>query len=110
MKPRPPLGLVMSAVHALIACRAGRAGLMPQQIATMTGATLPTVRLAIYRLHCSQALQVQSVAGDGGTRQRMRVRLADRWSEWTGWSRTVPYSFTTQAFMRRHSGDAQQVA
>lgn len=69
--------LVMVAIPAVIACRAGRACPTHKVLAQLLGCGVSTVRLALYRLHGAHVLKVETLAGDTGTRTRMRVRLAE---------------------------------
>lgn len=100
--PKAPPELVRVAVHALIACRAGRPCLTHGQLATAIGCDVPAVRLALYQLHRFATVKAEQRALAGGMRTRMRVRLDDdRWTAWTGWSRLTPYSVTTRTLAAR---------
>lgn len=90
------------AARLVLACRAGRACPTHDGLARILGCSVPTLRVALARLHSAGALKVEQLTLVGGTRTRMRVRLEDyRWSAWTGWSARVPYGATTRALMGR---------
>lgn len=103
--PAPAVELVCEAARLVIACRAGRSCPTHTALARTLGVGVPTLRIALARLHGAGALKIEQLTTPGGTRTRMRALLPDyRWSGWTSWSALVPYGATTQALMRLNRG------
>lgn len=83
---RPPVVLspvVVEAVRALIAGRAGHPCPDNRLMAAALGTTAHNVRDAIALLEAQGELEVQRSAFAGGLRRRLRVKLHGRWRPWT---------------------------